>query len=94
MGLDIITFWELTPYELRLWLDSYYRRQKYDQEDKITLAYMTALWAAQWWDKRKPDPLDKILGRQEDPQGMSDKQMFEIVKKLNAAMGGEVIGSR
>ena len=86
-----MTFWEMTPYELRLYLEGYYKRQKFEQEQQITWAYMTALWAAQWWTKKQPDPLDKILGYKDTPREMTDEEMFAIVKDLNSAMGGQVI---
>ena len=51
---------------------------------------MTALWTAQWFSKRKPKPLDEILGIKPKKE-MSDEEMLAQVRNLNAIFGGEVV---
>ncbi|GIW49207.1 MAG: hypothetical protein KatS3mg079_683 [Caloramator sp.] len=60
------------------------------QKKKIAIAYMTALWTAQWFSKKKPKPLDEILQIKTKKQ-MTDEEMLAQVKNLNAIFGGEVV---
>lgn len=72
-------------------IDSWRERAKREHEERISAAYMTALWSAQWWSKKPPEPLEKILGYTGKPREMTDEEMFELVKDLNAAIGGKVV---
>lgn len=81
-------FWELTPKEFNLVVEAYQERVKYDYENSVTLAYMTALWTNQWQSKNQPQSLDKILGKTEKKQTPND--MLSEIMKLNASLGGEV----
>jgi len=80
----------MTPFELDLLIENYCERMKYEQEEKITLAYMTALWTVQWQSKNKPKPLNEILGIEEEKKEMTDEEMLKQVKILNKLFGGEV----
>ena len=80
--------WECTPYELRIILQAAQDRQKADQDERITLAYMQAYWTAVWMCGKKPEPLDKILRREPKQGAMSDEQMFTIVKALHKTITG------
>jgi hypothetical protein len=78
-----------TPYEANLILQAAQDRQKQEQDERITLAYIQAYWTALWMAGKKPPSLDSILGREEQPDGMTDEQMFSVVKALHkAATGG------
>jgi len=88
-----LEFWEITPYELSLKINAYSKRQTEQLKEKITLAYLNSLWTIQWLGKRHqhPRPLKEILadiGKEKNE--MTDEQMFEVVKALNAMFGGEV----
>lgn len=61
---------------------------KYDYENAVTMAYMTAYWTNQWQSKTQPQSLDKILGKKE--QKMEANDMLAEIMKLNASLGGEV----
>jgi hypothetical protein len=52
---------------------------------------MQAYWTAVWMAGKKPDSLDKILGREPVQQEMTDETMLSIVKALNKEAGGAVI---
>lgn len=54
------------------------------------LAYMNAYWTALWMSGKKPDSLDKILGREPVQQEMTDAQMFSVVKALHNEYRGVV----
>ena len=89
-----MTFWELTTYEFGLILKQHDRKAKEDQEEKITLAYMTALWTAQWQSKsraHKHKPLEEILGIEKTPHKrvMTDEEMLKEVKKIHKVLGGD-----
>lgn len=87
--IDILTFWELTPKEFGLVVKAKTKRMQVDQEERITIAYMTALWTVQWQSKRKPKSLDSILGRDKKRTRMTDEEMFTTVRKLHKLFGGE-----
>ena len=91
--MTIAEFWEITPYELSLKINAYSKRQTEQLKEKITLAYLNSLWTIQWLGKRHqhPRPLKEILANiGKEKKTMTDEQMFEMVKVLNAMFGGEV----
>lgn len=65
---------------------AYNKQRKREEEEKITLAYMTAAWSRV---KKLPN-LNQILKRNQPKKDMTAKEMFERVKMLNVAFGGEV----
>lgn len=79
----------MTPYQLRLYVDDYNERIKAESEEKLTLAYLTAYWQR----VKKMPSLDKVLNREKTmtKQKMSNDEMLEQIKNLNAAFGGNVI---
>lgn len=91
-GISPLEFWELTPFELALMFKAYTRKKEEDTKEKITMAYMSALWTAQWFGKKQnhPKPLKEILKGTELKKPMTDEEMLERVKVLNAILGGEV----
>ena len=83
----------MTPYELNIYAQTYSEKQQEEMKEKITLAYLNSMWTIQWLGKRhqQPKPLKEILkniGREK--KRMTDEQMFNQVKVLNAVFGGEV----
>ncbi|MEH7391774.1 hypothetical protein [Bacillus sp. JJ1474] len=96
IGISPLNFWDLTPFEFNLMVKSYSSKMEADHHEKITLTYVNALWTAQWMaGKSRPPSLDKLLNTDISKKEMSDEQMLERVKQLNAIFGGEVrtIGS-
>lgn len=88
--MDIDYILSCTPYEANLILQSKQDQQKRDQDERIMLAYMNAYWTALWMSGKKPDSLDKILGREPVQQEMTDAQMFSVVKALHNEYRGVV----
>lgn len=76
----------MTPYELNLHVLAFNERLKYESRERLTTAYLTALWARA---KKMPD-LKKVLGEDQPSSTQSDAKMLQVVKQLNAAMGGTV----
>lgn len=94
IGVSPLEFWKLTPFEFNLMVKSHSIKTKAENNEKITLAYVNALWMAQWMaGKSKPPTLAKILDQDRPKEVMTDQQMLERVKQLNAVFGGEVKSS-
>lgn len=93
--MNVLEFWEVTPKEFEIVADAFMERMKTEQNEKITLAYMTAAWAAQWFSKRQPEPLEKILGKAEksEQKKMTPEEILKTVMAQNMALGGEINGS-
>ena len=90
-GTSPLEFWELTPFELNCVIQAYASNQKAKQEQQIAIAYAQAHWTIQWLGKRKPKTLKQILEDINKPHKvMTDNEMLETVKQLNAMFGGEV----
>lgn len=93
VDVSLSEFWEITPYELNLLVENYYERQKNEYKDKITLAYVNAMWTIQWLGKRSqhPKPLNKILDDlYKEKKVMTNEEMLTRVKMLNSMFGGDV----
>jgi len=74
-------------------IKTYSEKKKEESKEKLTLAYINAMWTVQWLGKKSnhPRPLKEILESiDKDKKQMSDEEMFEKVKALNALFGGEV----
>lgn len=85
----------MTPYELLLAIKAFEKKLRYEEEQRIIQAYLTAYW--QRVERLKP--LKKILAElsQSDKTAvkkkqMSSEEMLKVVTALNAQFGGEVIG--
>lgn len=89
-GLSPLEFWELTPLELGFVIKAYSKKKEEESKEKITLAYINAMWTIQWLGKKKPKSLDKILNSSKKKKVMEDGEMLAVVKNLNAIFGGEV----
>lgn len=79
----------MTPYELDLHVKVHQEMKKEKAENDISIAYYTAYFHR----VEKLKPLKEYLDKKPVKKKMSDKQMYEQVKMLNAAFGGEVIES-
>jgi hypothetical protein len=65
---------------------AYMDEKKLVQKTSIYQAYLISRWV---WQKKVD--IEKILNTEKQKKEMSDEQMFEKVKALNAIFGGEVI---
>jgi len=82
----------MTPYELSLKIRAFKENRIENLKDQITIAYLNSLWTIQWLGKHnRPRPLKEILSMiGKEKREMTDEQMLEQVKVLNALFGGEV----
>jgi hypothetical protein len=86
VGISITEYNEMTPYELNLHILDFYEKQKQEREDKLTLTYLGAYW--QRVEKLSIQHLKKVLDRDKPKKEMTNQEMLNEVKKLNAAFGG------
>lgn len=91
--IPISEFWEMTPMELNMVAEHYFKRERKEYEEKVTLAYLNASWTIQWLGKKSnhPKPLAELLNIKEEKKAMTDDEMLEKVKLLNNMLGGEEI---
>lgn len=89
--IPITEFWEVTPYELNIVAKGYAKRREYKQKLSIYQAYLVSRWV---WQKKVD--IRKHLGESKPKRQMTDEEMLERAKALNALFGGEVkvVGSR
>jgi|GEM_PF-527567 len=95
IGIPISEFWEMTPYELNIYAEAYFEKQKNDYKEKLSLEYYNAMWTIKWLGKKSqhPKPLNEILNeidKEKEKKIMTDEQMLAQVKVLNALFGGEI----
>lgn len=84
IGLNILDFWELTPYEFGVTLSAYHKRVKQEREERISLAYMTAKLGR----VKEMPTLKELLEQNEEKKEQTAETMFEEIKRLNEAFGG------
>lgn len=85
IGMSITEFWEITPFELSMAARGYSKRQEQRQKESMYQAYLISRWV---WAKKID--IKKFLGDQKPKRRMTDQEMLERVKQLNALLGGEV----
>lgn len=86
IGMLITEFWEITPFELSLAVKGYSKRQEQRQKESMYQAYLISRWV---WAKKID--IKKYLGEDKPKRRMTDEEMLEKVKTLNALMGGTVV---
>ena len=78
----------MTPYELSLFAETYYEKKEIEMQDKVSL-----VWLGEYYHRTKRLPnLKNELKKITRPEKttMSDKEMLEKVKLLNAQFGGTI----
>ena len=89
IGVPITEFWDITPFELSMAARGYSKRQEQRQKESMYQAYLISRWV---WAKKID--IKKYLGEDKPKRRMTDEEMLERVKQLNALLGGEVVGRR
>lgn len=85
-GLSIQQFDDMTPYELSLAIEGFTESKEADLKEQLTL-----VWLGEYYHRTKRLPnlqgeLKKISG--EPKKQMTDDEMLQMVKTLNAQFGG------
>lgn len=80
----------MTPYELMIHLEAHTEKEEVRMQEEITL-----VWLGEYYHRQKRLPrieseLKKLMGSNNEP--MSDDEMLEMVKALNAQFGGTFEG--
>jgi predicted Co/Zn/Cd cation transporter (cation efflux family) len=86
IGMLITEFWEITPFELSLAVKGYSKRQEQRQKESMYQAYLISRWV---WAKKID--IKKYLGEDKPKRRMTDEEMLEKAKVLNALLGGTVV---
>jgi hypothetical protein len=78
----------MTPYELSLYSEATIEKQEAELKERLTL-----VWLGEFYHRTKKlpslkDELKKVSKSQSKPREMTDKEMLETVKRLNAQFGG------
>lgn len=85
--MSVLEFWKLTPFEFSLCVDSYCKRKKFEQDERITAAYMGA-----YFERVKKMPnLQELLDKEQQEVKKKEQtptDMLAEVKRINAALGG------
>lgn len=84
IGISIKDFWEMTPFELFICIESFEDKEKERSKELIIQAYYTEAFA-------RMKKLPKLKDLLKEKKKQSNEEMLEAVKRLNAMMGGEVI---
>ena len=85
IGISIKDFWEMTPFELFICIESFEDKETERSKELIIQAYYTEAFA-------RMKKLPKLKDLLKEKKKQSNEEMLEAVKRLNAMMGGEVIG--
>jgi len=85
IGVPITEFWDITPFELSTVVKGYAKRQEQRQKESMYQAYLISRWV---WAKKVD--IKKYLGENKPKRRMTDEEMLEKVKVLNALLGGTV----
>lgn len=85
IGISLSEFWRITPYELFLCVEAYSEIRKERMQELVIQAYYTEAFA-------RMKKLPKLKDLLKEKKKQSSEQMLETVKRLNAMLGGEVIG--
>jgi hypothetical protein len=87
MGLSINEYNEMTPYELNIHAEIFEEKQKFDQEERLTL-----VWMGEYFHRVEKLPtLNELLGKKKESKEMTAEEMLQKVMQLNSALDGTVI---
>lgn len=75
----------MTPHQLNMIIDEVYKIKEKEEKQLIRQAYLISRWV---WAKKVN--IDEILGEKKVSKVMTDDEMFQQVKVLNAMFGGEI----
>jgi protoheme ferro-lyase len=79
----------MTPYELTLSAEAFHELKVAEMERDITMAWLREYYHRQKYLPNLKDEIRKLTNK--EPEEMTDDEMLEQVKRLNAMMGGSVV---
>lgn len=89
LGIPRSEFDLMTPYELTLSSEAFLELKQAELENNITMAWLREYYHRQKYLPTLKEEIRKLMNKQ--PEEMSDDEMLETVKRLNAQMGGSVV---
>lgn len=89
IGISKNEYDEMTPNELNIHIEDYYKKEQSRVDEGIALAHLNAHLQR----VKKMPQLSELLEKEKKQQkaAMTDEEMFERIKSLNASLGGEEI---
>jgi hypothetical protein len=97
VGINIADYNEMTPYELSIAIEVFNdkqkqenEKQKHEMESMLTAAYFSAYWqrVEKLSIRNLTEVIKKLHGEQTTKKKMTQQEMLNEIKKLNAAFGG------
>jgi hypothetical protein len=88
IGIPISEYNDMTPYELNVALEVYADRKHAEMQEQITY-----VWLGEYYHRlKKLEPIKNILEKmnKDKNKNMTDEEMLDMVKYLNAQFGGTV----
>ena len=86
IGISLKDFWDMTPLELFISIEAFEDREKERSKEILIQAYYTESFA-------RMKKLPKLKDLLKEKKKQTNEQMLEVVKRLNAMMGGEPMGN-
>lgn len=85
IDLTVEQFDEMTPYELMIYIEAFSEREESRMQEALTL-----VWLGEYYHriKRLPALKGELKKMSSHDQIMTDDEMLEMVKTLNAQFGG------
>jgi hypothetical protein len=75
----------MTPYELMIYVEAYSEKEEARIQEELILVWLGEYYHRQKRLPRIKDELKKLLNKE---QSMTDEEMLDVVKTLNAQFGG------
>lgn len=75
----------MTPYELCVYVDVYNQSKKAQDEEKLYLTYINALWTSRLVWQKKPQSYEQLTKKRENKK-MTPQEMFAEVLKINSQL--------
>lgn len=94
IGVKPSEFWNLTPVEMLMCGEAHENEMKAQFKSAMIAAWFNALWLRGNDMPTYNELVDALDGKTPEVKEMTDEEIFETIKVLNAAFGGEVIDSR
>lgn len=84
LGISLLEYNDLTPFELSVHAELYTDKQKHDQESELFLSYINAYWQR----VEKLERFDDLIGKERPQKQMNEDEMLAKIMDLNKMFGG------
>ncbi len=89
IGISITGFWQITPFELNIAAKGYAKRFEMENEASIKNGIYQAYLISRFVWQKEVD-IKKYLNSKEKKKPMTNEEMLQRVKALNALFGGTI----